>query len=118
MKSILAEADMFVGSGNVFADLGLPNPEEKQLKAYLIMEIEHAINGSGLTKKKAAQKLGLSQQSLSELLEGALSDFSISQLVSYLNCLGRDVTLSATVRERAPKAEDHAQKVEPDAALV
>ena len=106
MKSIPAEADVFVGSGNVFADLGLPNPEERQLKAYLIMEIGHAISGDGLTKKQAAQKLGLSPHDLSELLEGALSDFSINQLVSYLNCLGRDVTLSASVRERMPAAQE------------
>ena len=117
MKSIPAEADMFVGSGNVFADLGLPNPEECQLKAYLIMEIGDAISGDGLTKKQAAQKLGLSQHDFSELLEGALADFSVNQLVSYLNCLGRDVTLSASVWKRAPKAEQ-AQKVQQEAAFA
>ena len=111
MKSISVEADMFVGSGNVFADLGLPNPEECQLKAYLIMEIEHAISGDGLTKKQAAQKLGLSPHDLSELLEGALADFSVNQLVSYLNCLGRDVTLSATVNERALATQKSEQEM-------
>lgn len=117
MKHVSMETDVFVGSGNVFADLGLPNPEERQLKAYLIMEIEHAINSDGLTKKQAAQKIGVSPPDLSELLEGALSDFSISQLVSYLNCLGRDVTLSASVRERVPEAEQ-TQKAEQEVALV
>ena len=117
MKNVTGEMDVFVGSGNVFADLGLPNPEECQLKAYLIMEIDHAIQGDGLTKKQAAQKLALSQHDLSELLEGALSDFSINQLVSYLNCLGRDVTLSASVHECVPEAE-LTQKAEQEAIAV
>ncbi len=117
MKDETEEIEFYVGGGNVFADLGLPNPEECQLKAYLIMEIEHAIKGNGLTKRQAAQKLVLSQHELSELLEGALSDCSVNQLVSYLNCLGRDVTLSASVWKRAPKAEQ-AQKVQQEAAFA
>ncbi len=106
MKATSEKAGVFVGSGNVFADLGLPNPEECQLKAYLIMEIENVIQGNGLTKTQAAKRLGLSQHDLSELLEGALADFSISQLISYLHCLGRDVTLSATVSECAIEAQE------------
>ena len=117
MKSISEKSDVFVGSGNVFADLGLPNPEECQLKAYLIMEIEQAISSDRLTKRQAAQKLGLTQHNLSELLEGALSEFSLNQLISYLNCLGRDVTLSASVRKRVPEAEQ-LQKVGQEAAFV
>lgn len=96
------ETEVFVGSGNVFADLGLPNPEERQLKAHLIMKIEQAIHSERLTEKQAAQKLGLSQYGLTELLEGALSEHSVNQLIQYLNSLGREVELSATVRERAP----------------
>jgi len=103
------EIEVFVGSGNVFADLGLPNPAERHLKAYLIMEIEHAISSEELTQKQAAQKLGLSQHDLAELLEGALSGYSVNQLVQYLNCLGRDVELSATVRKRAPEAQEPVQ---------
>ena len=104
------EIEVFVGCGNVFADLGIPNPEERQLKAYLIMEIEQAISSERLTKKQAAQRLELSQHNLAELLEGALSKYTVNQLVQYLNCLGRDVELSASVRERAPEAKGPAQK--------
>jgi len=103
------ESEVFVGCGNVFADLGLPNPEERQLKAYLIMEIERAIGSKRLTKKQAAQKLGLRQHDLAELLEGALAEYSINQLIQYLNCLGHDVELSATVRERVPKVAGQVQ---------
>ncbi|MGI4791916.1 MAG: helix-turn-helix domain-containing protein [Janthinobacterium lividum] len=117
MKESSEKADFFVGSGNVFTDLGLSNPEECQLKAYLIMEIEQAISGDRLTKKQAAQKLGLSQHNLSELLEGALSDFSLSQLIGYLNCLGREVELSASIRERVSEVKQ-AQKSTQEAALA
>lgn len=99
------EIEVFVGSGNVFADLGLSNPEERQLKAQLSIAVEDAIKDKRLTKKQAAEKLGLNQHSLSELLEGGLSEFSVSQLTSYLDCLGYDVQLSATVCKRAPEAK-------------
>ena len=104
------ESGVFVGCGNVFADLGRPNPEERQLKAHLIMETEQAISSERLTEKQACQKLGLSQHDLAELLEGALSECSVNQLIQYLSCLGRDVELSATVRERVPKAGKVAQE--------
>ena len=103
------ESEIRIGCGNVFADLGLPNPEERQLKAYLIMKIEQTISSDRLTKKQAAQKLGMRQQDLTELLEGAVSEFSVSQLIQHLNSLGHDVELSATVRERAPKVVEAVQ---------
>lgn len=112
------ETEVFVGSGNVFADIGLSNPEERQPKAQLSIEIEEAIQRKRLSKKQAAQKLGLSLHDLAELLEGALPQFSINQLVGYLHCLGRDVTLSAFVREAVPKAKKTAQREEPKVAIA
>ena len=100
----MEETQVFVGSGNVFADMGLPNPEERQLKAHLSIEIEQAIRAKRLSKKRAAQKLGLSASGLAKVIEGDLSDFSIKQLVDYLGCLGREVELSASVREHVPEA--------------
>ena len=112
------ETEFFVGSGNVFADLGLPNPGERQLKAYLIMEIGQAISSERLTEQQAVQKLGLRQHDLAELLEGALSKYSINQLIQYLNCLNRDVELSATVRERVPRIVESAQAKAREAATA
>ncbi|MDQ2800415.1 MAG: helix-turn-helix domain-containing protein [Armatimonadota bacterium] len=110
----MEETEVFVGSGNVFADLGLPNPEERQLKAQLIMEMEDAIRSKRLTKKQAAQKLGLDQSSLSELLEGALSQYSVDQFIQYLHCLGHDVELSAFVSPCAPEPKEQTSKKERD----
>ncbi len=112
------ETEVFVGSGNVFADLGLPNPEERQLKAYLVMEIGQAIRSKRLTEKQAAQNFGLGQHNLAELLEGAHSEHSVNQLIQYLNCLGRDVELFATVRERVPETKKREQKEEREAVAA
>ena len=50
--------EYYVSCGNVFADLGLSNPEERQLKAQLSIAIENAIKNKRLTKKQAGEKLG------------------------------------------------------------
>jgi predicted XRE-type DNA-binding protein len=104
------ESEVFVGSGNVFADLGLPNPEERQLKAHLSIAIEDVIKRERLTCKRAAQKMDLTPEDLTKIIEGQLSEFSVGQLITVLNCLGREVELSATVRERVPEAQEPAQE--------
>ncbi len=107
--------EFYIGSGNVFADLGLPNPEELQLKATLSIEIEQAIKEKRLTKKQAALLLGLSKEELAHLLGHGFSDLPISQLIGYLRCLEREVELSATVRERVPETKKREQKEEREA---
>jgi predicted XRE-type DNA-binding protein len=47
------------GSGNVFADLGLPNPEERLLKANIVNELHRLISERGLTQVKAARLIGI-----------------------------------------------------------
>lgn len=110
--------EFYVGSGNVFADLGLPNPEELQLKATLSIEIEQAIKKKRLTKKQTALLLGLSKEELTHLLGHGFSDLPISQMIDYLRCLGYDVELFATVRERVPEAKKHEQKEEREAVAA
>ncbi len=104
------ETEVFMGSGNVFADMGLPNPEERQLKAHLSIKLEEAIKSKRLTRKRVAQKIGLNLDELKKVMEGDLSGFSVGQLVSYLNCLDRDVTLTAVVQERSATAEKQTRK--------
>ena len=98
-------AEYYVSCGNVFADLGLPNAEELQVKSQLSIEIEQAIKKKRLTKNQATALLGVTKEELGRLLGRGFPEFTLSQLTSYLHCLGYDVQLSATVRERVPKAE-------------
>jgi predicted XRE-type DNA-binding protein len=48
-----AEEAVVTGSGNVFADLGLPNPEQRLAKAHLVQRIAEVIKERELTQKQA-----------------------------------------------------------------
>ncbi|MFH1831723.1 MAG: helix-turn-helix transcriptional regulator, partial [bacterium] len=75
-------------SGNVFADLGLPNPEEALAKAELARQINFVIKKQKLTQKEAALLLGIDQPKISALISGRLSGFSLERLFRFLNELG------------------------------
>jgi predicted XRE-type DNA-binding protein len=83
-----------VSSGNIFADLGLPKPEERLLKAELARKISDIITSQNLTQVRAAEILGIDQPKVSLLIRGRLSGFSIDRLITYLNKLGSDVEIS------------------------
>ena len=80
-------------SGNVFADLGFPDPEEALLKAQLASRILEIITDRKLTQKKAADILGVDQPKVSALLRGKLAGFSTERLFRFINTLGQDVEI-------------------------
>ena len=71
-------------SGNVFADLGLPAPEERLAKAKLAAEIARVIAARGLTQRAAARLMGIDQPKVSHLLRGRLAGFSTDRLLTWL----------------------------------
>src|SRR5439155_27277149 len=79
------------GSGNVFADLNLPNPELALAKAELVQRIRHLIDERKLTQVKAAKLLGLDQPKVSALVRGRVEGYSIDRLFRFLNALGQRV---------------------------
>src|SRR5262245_26747217 len=81
-------------SGNVFADLGRPNPEERLAKAEVARKITHAIKKKRLTQKDAAKILGIGQPKVSALLNGNLRSFSLERLFRFLNALGTSVIVN------------------------
>lgn len=81
------------GSGNVFADLGLPDAEERLAKAELALRIAEAIRTRKLTQITAAQLFKIDQPKVSRLLRGQLSGFSTERLMHFLTLLGRDVDI-------------------------
>lgn len=93
-----------VGSDNVFADLGLPNPEEHLAKAELASRIGKAIRERRLTQAATAELLGIDQPKVSRLLRGYLTNFSTERLMHFLTLLGRDVEI---VVKRAPRSRRH-----------
>ena len=80
-------------SGNVFADLGLPNPDELLLKAELTDRISDLISDRELTEAEAAELLGVDRSTVSALLRGKLSGFSTESLFRFLNALGSNVEI-------------------------
>ena len=89
------------GTGNVFADLGLPRPEERLAKASLALEIERAIQKHGLSQAAAAQALGIDQPKVSALRNGRLNGFSVERLIRFLNALDRDVEIVIKAKPRS-----------------
>ena len=67
------------GSGNVFADLGLPDPEERLAKARLASRILDAVEVHGWGLEQVAEGLSLSEAEVSRLLVGRLKGFSVER---------------------------------------
>jgi predicted XRE-type DNA-binding protein len=82
-----------IGGENVFADLGLANPEESLAKAELASRIGEAIRQRRLTQTAAAEVLGVDQPKVSRLQRGYLTNFSVERLMHFLTLLGRDVEI-------------------------
>ena len=89
------------GSGNVFADIGLPNPEERLAKADLAIRIVETIRAQRLTQTRAAHILRIDQPKISRLLRGQLSGFSTERLMRFLTLLGRDVEIAIKPASRS-----------------
>lgn len=92
--------DFEVSSGNVFADLGLSNPEERLAKAELASQINNLIKKKKLTQKAAAELLDIDQPKVSALYNGRLSGFSLERLFKFLNILGQDVTIKVAPKRK------------------
>ncbi len=86
-------------SGNVFADLGLPDADKLKVKSGLMIEITKAVRRLGLTQEEAGRRMGLPQPKVSALLRGDLANLSERKLMDALNRLGYDIEI--TVRPTA-----------------
>lgn len=80
-------------SGNVFADLGLPDAEKLKVKSGLMIEITKAVRRLGLTQEEAGRRIGLPQPKVSALLRGDFANLSERKLMECLNRLGYDIEI-------------------------
>ena len=81
------------GSDNIFADLGLPDANERLAKAQMAHQIAQLIKRRKLRQMEAATRLGIDQSKISALMRGKLSGFSTERLIRFLNMLDRDVEI-------------------------
>jgi predicted XRE-type DNA-binding protein len=90
-------------TGNVFEDIGLPDPQMRLAKARLAQHISRLIKARRLSQQQAGEKLGIDQPKVSAILRGRLKDFSPDRLMRFIIRLDQDVTI--TIGE--PKDDAH-----------
>jgi predicted XRE-type DNA-binding protein len=92
------------GSGNIFADLGLPNAEEHQLKAALVVQLKRLIAGRELTQTAAAKLIEMKQPDLSKLLRGDFRLVSVEKLMRMLTAFDQDVEITLKPHRKRGRA--------------
>ncbi len=91
--STISDIEVEAGSGNIFADLGLAEPEEALAKAELAFAISTILARRRLSQTRAAAVLGIDQPKVSALVRGRLSGFSLERLLRFLQALQQDVEI-------------------------
>ena len=92
-----------VGSGNVFADIGVANAEGHFLKAQIVTEIHKAIKARKLSQAKAGAMIGITQPEVSRMLRGHFREYSVERLMRFLTAFDRDVDI--VIRRRDSTGE-------------
>jgi predicted XRE-type DNA-binding protein len=93
--------EVIASSGNVFADLGLPDAEERQTKVMLAVAINQLLQRRRLSQSKAGKQLGINQPKVSALLNYRLAGFSVERLMHFLTALDRDVEIVIRKKPRS-----------------
>ena len=106
MKSPVAHQK---SSGNVFADIGLPNAEEHLVKAQLVVKIDGLMKTRRLKQVEAAELFGVKQPDVSKMLRGDFRQFSVERLMRFLVALGQDVEI--VVREHRGAKDEPSLRV-------
>ena len=92
-KRIIDGIEVEISSGNVFADVGLPDADKLKIKSGLVIEITKAVRNLGLSQEEAGRRMGLPQPKLSGLFRGDFSNVSERKLMDCLNRLGYDIEI-------------------------
>ena len=92
-KRLVNGIEVQQGSGNVYADLGLPDAEKLKIKTGLVIEIRKAMRRLELTQKEAAICMGITQPKVSDMMRGDFSNLSERKLMDCLNRLGYDIKI-------------------------
>ena len=92
-QEVMMSAEITRGSGNVFADLGLPDAPERQTKTQLALEVNEILKSRKLKQVDAGRVLGVPQSNVSALMNYRLDGFSVERLMSFLTSLDKDVEI-------------------------
>lgn len=92
-KRVIEGVEVQRSSGNVFADLGLPDAEKLRIKTGLVVEIRKAMRALEITQQEAAKRMGISQPKVSGMMRGDFTNLSERKLMDCLNRLGYDIEI-------------------------
>jgi predicted XRE-type DNA-binding protein len=101
-KRVVEGIECCESSGNVFADLGLPDAEKLKVKSGLVIEIMNAMERLNLSQQEAARRMGITQPKVSDLLHGKFSNISERKLMDCLNRLGYDIEIKVKPTTAGP----------------
>ncbi|CAK0738315.1 XRE family transcriptional regulator [Gammaproteobacteria bacterium] len=92
-KRTIDGVEIEMSSGNVFADLGLPDADKLKIKSGLVIEITKIVRNLGLSQEEAGRRMGLPQPKVSGLFRGDFTNVSERKLMDCLNRLGYDIEI-------------------------
>lgn len=98
------DVELVHGSGNVFRDLGLANPEAEQLKAILASKIIAVLDTQGMSVRRAHELTGFAAADFSRVRQARLARFTIDRLMAMLDRLDQDVEVTVSVQPRSQSA--------------
>jgi predicted XRE-type DNA-binding protein len=98
------KTNIIAGSGNIFADLNLPDAETHFLKAQIVSEIYRLTKERKLTQVQAGKRMGISQPEVSRMFKGHFREYSIDRLMEFLTLFDRDVEIVVKPHRKTGKA--------------
>lgn len=97
------KAKVEMSSGNIFADLGLPDAETHFLKAQIVSEIYRLSHERKLTQTLAGERMGISQPEVSRLFKGNFREYSVDRLMGFLTAFDRDIEIVVKPHKKTGK---------------
>jgi predicted XRE-type DNA-binding protein len=92
-KNAVESIEFEIGSGNVFADLGMADAEKLKIKSGLVVEITRAIRRLKLTQEEAGRRMGIPQPKVSAMMRGDFANMSERKLMDCITRLGYNVEI-------------------------
>lgn len=111
------DMELVHGSGNVFRDLGLPNPNLEQLRAILAAKIIGALDDRQLTIRKAQELTGIAAADFSRIRQVKLDRFTVDRLMNILDRLGQEVEVRLLVTPKVPVSRVAPPREEPGSGV-
>jgi predicted XRE-type DNA-binding protein len=94
------EPEYEIGSGNVFADLGLDDADELLTRAQLGHTVRLILKARKLKQREIGELLGIDQAEVSKLMNGQYHVFAEGRLFAFLKSLEQKVTIQVSRRRK------------------